>query len=46
VLSDSSRRRVLDSLLVMQRHSWDQGVTAAALVDGGRHDLLRCCSTI
>jgi unsaturated rhamnogalacturonyl hydrolase len=25
----------------MQRHSWDQGVTAAALVDSGRSDLLR-----
>lgn len=32
---------MLACLLVMQRHSWDQGVTAAALADCGRRDLLR-----
>ena len=33
MLDDDVRRRVLDSLLVSQRHSWDQGLTAAVLVD-------------
>lgn len=33
------RARVLDCLLVMQRHSWDQAVTVAALTDLGRSDL-------
>jgi unsaturated rhamnogalacturonyl hydrolase len=31
---------VSDCLLVMQRQSWEQGVTAAALIDSGRADLL------
>jgi unsaturated rhamnogalacturonyl hydrolase len=41
MLSDTARAKVLGALLAMQRHSWDQGVTAAALRDLGRPDLLR-----
>jgi unsaturated rhamnogalacturonyl hydrolase len=41
VFSDLVRQRVLESLLVMQRHSWDQGVASAVLADAGRDDLLR-----
>lgn len=40
MLSGAARVRVLGALLAMQRHSWDQGVTAAALQDLGRPDLL------
>ncbi|HEX8095226.1 glycoside hydrolase family 88 protein [Jatrophihabitans sp.] len=35
------QRRVLTALLAMQRQSWEQGVTGHALLDLGRHDLLR-----
>jgi unsaturated rhamnogalacturonyl hydrolase len=35
------QRRVLTALLAMQRKSWEQGVTGHALLDLGRHDLLR-----
>jgi unsaturated rhamnogalacturonyl hydrolase len=35
------QRRVLTALLAMQRESWEQGVTGHALLDLGRHDLLR-----
>ncbi|QXG74691.1 glycoside hydrolase family 88 protein [Modestobacter sp. L9-4] len=41
LLDDDVRRRVLSCLLVVQRHSWDQGVTAAALEDAGEAALLR-----
>jgi unsaturated rhamnogalacturonyl hydrolase len=41
VFTASERQRVFESLLVMQRHSWDQGVTAAVLAAHGRPDLLR-----
>jgi unsaturated rhamnogalacturonyl hydrolase len=41
LLDDAVRQRVLCCLLTMQRHSWDQGVTAAALEDAGEADLLR-----
>ncbi|MFQ1003303.1 glycoside hydrolase family 88 protein [Modestobacter sp. SSW1-42] len=41
LLDDVVRQRVLSCLLTMQRHSWDQGVTAAALEDAGAVDLLR-----
>ncbi|WP_164702236.1 glycoside hydrolase family 88 protein [Modestobacter sp. KNN46-3] len=35
MLDDDVRRRVLDCLLVSQRHSWDQGLTAAVLEESG-----------
>jgi unsaturated rhamnogalacturonyl hydrolase len=35
------QHRVLTALLAMQRKSWEQGVTGHALLDLGRHDLLR-----
>lgn len=35
------QRRVLAALLAMQRESWEQGVAGHALLDLGRHDLLR-----
>jgi unsaturated rhamnogalacturonyl hydrolase len=35
------QQRVLTALLAMQRQSWEQGVTGHALLDLGRHDLLR-----
>ena len=41
MLSDDDRRRVVDCLLVSQRHSWDQGLTAAVLDDEGSSRLLR-----
>ena len=41
LLDDDVRQRVLSCLLVMQRQSWDQGVTAAALEDSGATGLLR-----
>ena len=41
LLDDDVRQRVLSCLLVVQRHSWDQGVTAAALEDAGAAGLLR-----
>jgi unsaturated rhamnogalacturonyl hydrolase len=41
MFSDTARYQVLDCLMAMQRCSWDQGVTAAALVDLGKGDLLR-----
>jgi unsaturated rhamnogalacturonyl hydrolase len=41
LLDDDVRQRVLCCLLTMQRHSWDQGVTAAALEDLGEAGLLR-----
>nr|WP_243850368.1 glycoside hydrolase family 88 protein [Modestobacter marinus] len=34
-MDDDVRRRVLDCLLVSQRHSWDQGLTAAVLEESG-----------
>ena len=41
MLDDDTRRRVLDCLLVSQRHSWDQGLTAAVLQDAGAPGPLR-----
>ena len=41
LLDDHVRQRVLSCLLLVQRHSWDQGVTAAALEDAGAADQLR-----
>jgi unsaturated rhamnogalacturonyl hydrolase len=41
VLDDGTRRRVLQSLLVCQRHSWDQGLTAAVLDGAGEAGALR-----
>jgi len=41
VLDDDVRRRVLDCLLVSQRHSWDQGLTAAVLEQSGTAAALR-----
>jgi unsaturated rhamnogalacturonyl hydrolase len=41
VLDDDVRRQVLTALLVGQRHSWDQGLTAAVLEDAGADLLLR-----
>jgi unsaturated rhamnogalacturonyl hydrolase len=41
VLDDDVRRQVLTALLVGQRHSWDQGLTAAVLEDAGASGLLR-----
>jgi unsaturated rhamnogalacturonyl hydrolase len=41
LLDDDVRQRVLSCLLAVQRHSWDQGVTAAALEDSGENGLLR-----
>ncbi len=35
VLDDGTHRRVLQALLVCQRHSWDQGLTAAVLDGAG-----------
>jgi unsaturated rhamnogalacturonyl hydrolase len=35
------QRRVLTALLAMQRESWEQGMAGHALLDLGRHDLLR-----
>lgn len=40
IFTEATRSRVRECLLVMQRHSWEQGVTAAALVESGRPDLL------
>ena len=41
MLDEETRRRVLCSLLVGQRHSWDQGLTAAVLDAAGEADALR-----
>ncbi|WP_299955176.1 glycoside hydrolase family 88 protein [uncultured Modestobacter sp.] len=41
MLDPDTRRRVLDCLLVSQRHSWDQGLTAAVLADAGATGPLR-----
>ncbi|MCZ2803789.1 glycoside hydrolase family 88 protein [Modestobacter sp. VKM Ac-2983] len=41
MLDRDTRRRVLDCLLVGQRHSWEQGLTAAVLDDAGASGLLR-----
>ncbi|MGY1779194.1 glycoside hydrolase family 88 protein [Geodermatophilus sp. SYSU D01036] len=41
MLSDDDRRRVLAALLVGQRHSWDQGLTAAVLDGAGEAAALR-----
>jgi unsaturated rhamnogalacturonyl hydrolase len=41
VLADDTRERVLTALLVGQRHSWEQGVTAAVLEQTGRAAALR-----
>ncbi|SFU01929.1 unsaturated rhamnogalacturonyl hydrolase [Geodermatophilus amargosae] len=41
VLDDGTRRRVLGALLVCQRHSWDQGLTAAVLDGDGEDSALR-----
>ncbi|MGY1795117.1 glycoside hydrolase family 88 protein [Geodermatophilus sp. SYSU D00525] len=41
VLTDAARRRVLAALLVSQRHSWDQGLTAAVLDGAGEAAALR-----
>lgn len=41
MLDQDTRRRVLDCLLVSQRHSWDQGLTAAVLDDAGTPGPLR-----
>jgi unsaturated rhamnogalacturonyl hydrolase len=40
-MSDADQERVLTALLGMQRQSWEQGVAGHALLDLGRHDLLR-----
>jgi unsaturated rhamnogalacturonyl hydrolase len=37
----ADQHRVLTALLAMQRKSWEQGVTGHALLDLGRHDLVR-----
>ncbi|MCZ2817443.1 glycoside hydrolase family 88 protein [Modestobacter sp. VKM Ac-2984] len=41
MLTDEVRERVLCCLLVVQRHSWDQGLTAAVLDDSGAAVALR-----
>jgi unsaturated rhamnogalacturonyl hydrolase len=41
ILDDAARRRVLCCLLVGQRHSWDQGLTAAVLEGCGADAALR-----
>ena len=41
MLDDDTRRRVLRCLLVSQRHSWDQGLTAAVLDGDGEDAALR-----
>ncbi|GAB3305035.1 hypothetical protein GCM10027451_11180 [Geodermatophilus aquaeductus] len=41
MLDDGTRRRVLTALLVGQRHSWDQGLTAAVLDGTGEAGALR-----
>jgi unsaturated rhamnogalacturonyl hydrolase len=41
VLDDDRREQVLTALLVGQRHSWEQGVTAAVLEQTGRAAVLR-----
>ena len=41
MLDDAVRRQVLDALLVVQRHSWDQGLTAAVLEQTGTAAALR-----
>jgi unsaturated rhamnogalacturonyl hydrolase len=41
VLDDDTRRRALGCLLVGQRQSWDQALTAAVLADLGEAGLLR-----
>ncbi|WP_222192695.1 glycoside hydrolase family 88 protein [Modestobacter italicus] len=41
MLDPDTRRRVLDCLLVAQRHSWDQGLTAAVLDEAGAAGPLR-----
>jgi unsaturated rhamnogalacturonyl hydrolase len=38
---DADQQRVLTAMLGMQRQSWEQGVAAHALLDLGRHDLVR-----
>jgi hypothetical protein len=41
VLDEAARRQVLTALLVGQRHSWDQGLTAAVLEQPGTAAALR-----
>ena len=41
MLDDDTRRRVLGCLLVAQRHSWDQALTAEVLASAGESGLLR-----
>jgi unsaturated rhamnogalacturonyl hydrolase len=41
MLDDAARRQVLTALLVGQRHSWDQGLTAAVLEQTGTAAALR-----
>ena len=41
MLDDAARQQVLTALLVGQRHSWDQGLTAAVLEQSGAAAALR-----
>ena len=41
MLDDDTRHQVLTALLVRQRHSWDQGLTAAVLEQPGTAAALR-----
>ena len=41
MLDEDTRRRALGCLLVAQRHSWDQALTAAVLADAGETGLQR-----